>query len=149
MPCEDFVRLVEENMYILNRLSDRLKAWNNLSSRHSRQQLSTVMRLYFGGPAKLKDIARREGVTAPSLCATFRKLESSGMIKRRIDDRDRRNTWYAVTSEGEVLALRLLEKFREGISMFFSKLPPQDEKLMMSALRNMNDVLKRMEKNNA
>lgn len=149
MPRKEFIHLMEENVLILDRLGDRLKAEHSLVSRYSRQQLATVLRLYLGGPAKLKDIARREGITAPNLCATFRKLESEGMVKRKIDENDRRNTWYAVTQEGEELARRAMEKFREGIEMMFANISREDEEKLNGAMKTMNEVIKRMEKNNA
>lgn len=149
MPRKEFVRLIEENIYILDRLGDRLKAEHSLSTQYSRQQLATVLRLHLGGPAKLKDIARREGITAPNLCATFRKLETEGMVKRKIDETDRRNTWYAVTPEGEEVSKRALEKFREGIETFFKDLHREDEEKLVGALKTLNEVFKKMEKGNA
>ncbi|MDR1338350.1 MAG: MarR family transcriptional regulator [Rickettsiales bacterium] len=149
MPQKEFVRLIEENLHILGRLGDRLKAEHSLSPLYSGQQLATIMRLHLGGPAKLKDIARREGLTAPNLCATFRKLEAEGMVKRKIDEMDRRNTWYAVTPAGEDVARRAMEKLRAGINAFFHDISRDDEQMLTSALRAMNDVFKRMEKNNA
>jgi DNA-binding MarR family transcriptional regulator len=149
MPRREFVRLIEENLYILDRLGDRLKAEHSLSSKYSRQQVSTILRLYMGGPAKLKDIARREGITAPNLCATFRKLETEGMVRRKIDEADRRNTWYAVTHAGESVAKLALDKLRSGIETLFSDLSHEEEKTLVEALRTMNDLLNKMEKRNA
>ncbi|MDR0741445.1 MAG: MarR family transcriptional regulator [Rickettsiales bacterium] len=149
MPHKEFIRLIEENMYILDRLGDRLKIKHGLAFRYSRQQLATIMRLYMGGPAKLKDIARREGITVPNLCATFRKLETGGTVKRKIDENDRRNTWYALTDQGKELADRALEKFREGIEFFFNSLAQEDEKKLICALQAINEILNKMEKDNA
>ncbi|MDR0727059.1 MAG: MarR family transcriptional regulator [Rickettsiales bacterium] len=143
MPHKEFVRLIEENLYILDRLGDRLKAEHSLSTQYSRQQLATVSRLYLGGPAKLKDIARREGITAPNLCACFRKLEKEGMVRRKIDEKDRRNTWYAVTPAGEEVSRRAIEKLREGIEVFFSDISCEDEKKLVGALRILNEIFKK------
>jgi DNA-binding MarR family transcriptional regulator len=149
MPRKEFVRLIEENLYILDRLGGRLKAKHGLNTQYSRQQLATVLRLHLGGPAKLKDIACREGITAPNLCATFRKLEKEGMVKRKVDEKDRRDTWYAVTAEGENLSKRALEKLREGIEIFFGNISSKDEEKLVGALKTMNELFRKMEKGNA
>ncbi len=104
-----------------------------------------LVRLYMGGRARLKDIASRETVSAPNLCASFRKLEHDGFIARDIDERDRRNVWYSVTPAGEELARRVMENFRIGIDRMFANLPRADEERLTGALKIMNSVLKAME----
>jgi DNA-binding MarR family transcriptional regulator len=149
MPRKEFVQLMEENIYILDKLGDRLKTEHGLVSEYSRQQLAAVLRLRMGGPAKLKNIARREGITAPNLCATFRKLESERLVERRVDENDRRNTWYSVTAAGEKLSDRVLEKFREGVETLFALISKEDEARLTGAMKTMNEILKKMEYANA
>jgi DNA-binding MarR family transcriptional regulator len=149
MPNRDFIDLMLENLFILDRLSDRIKTEHGLVSDYTPQQIATILRLHLGGPALLKDIARRECTTAPNLCAAFRKLESGGLVNRRIDEKDRRNTWYSVTRRGADLARRAMEKIRGGIAALFDGMTPADEKTVIDAITTINGVLKKMEIKNA
>ena len=92
MARKEFVRLIEENMTIMDRLMDRVKSQMIRDVEYTRSQISVLVRLYVGGRALLKDIAYREFTTTPNLCATFKILESRGLVLREIDEHDRRNT---------------------------------------------------------
>lgn len=145
MPRKEFVHLMEDNVFLLDRLGERLKLDPKNASGYPRQQLAALVRLQIGGRAKLKDIARREVVTTPNLCATFRRLEKDGLVERTIDENDRRNTWYSVTPKGTELANFALEKFRYGIEALFAQISRDDEVKLTGALKTINEVLKRME----
>ncbi len=149
MSRREFINLLESNIFILDRLSGRLKKDPNLLSGYPRQQLSILVRLHIGGPAKLKDIAHREMVTTPNLCAAFRKLERDGLVSRRIDEKDRRNTWYSVTRTGEKIALQAIETMRGMIDKLFSTLSRTDEDALTKSLKTINQILTKMELANA
>lgn len=149
MARKEFIRLFESNILRLGKLADRLERDPLQVLGYPRQQISVLVRLHIGGPAKLKDIARRECVTTPNLCATFRKLEREGLVERTIDDQDRRNTWYAVTPAGEAVASGAMEKVRSAIGRLFSNLSRADEEALTAALKTMNNILTKMELNNA
>ncbi|MBN1324926.1 MAG: MarR family transcriptional regulator [Alphaproteobacteria bacterium] len=149
MSRKEFVRIIEENVMILDRLGERLKIDLISISKYPRQQLTALVRLYLGGRAKLKDIAHREFVTTSNLCATFRRLENDGLVLRTIDENDRRNTWYSVTKSGEELARRAIDKFREGIEIMFKNVNREDEERLTGALKTINELLTNMEISNA
>lgn len=149
MVRKEFVRLLESNIMILDRLSDRLKKGPFGTTGYPRNQLTVLVRLDLGGRARLKDIARREMVPAPNLCATFRKLESEGLVSRAVDEQDRRNTWYSCTEAGHELARRAMDTFREDIGRLFEGLDRADEDLLTGAMKTMNNILTKMELGNA
>lgn len=149
MARKEFIKLLEANLFILDRLSDRLKKEPSVLSGYPRQQLSILVRLHIGGPAKLKDIAHREMVTTPNLCAAFRKLERDGLVLRKIDENDRRNTWYSVTQAGEKIAVQAMDTMRSMIERLFSKLSRSDEEGLTKALKNINEILTKVELANA
>lgn len=149
MARKEFIKLLEANILILDKLSDKLKKEPVMLSKYPRQQLSILVRLHMGGPAKLKDIARREMVTAPNLCAAFRKLERDGLVLRQIDESDRRNTWYSVTDAGKQIASQAMDTMRSAIERLFSKLSRDDEFALTGALKTINSILTKMELNNA
>ena len=149
MQRKEFVALMEKNIWTLDKLADRLHPNRMGSTGYPRQLLSILVRLHNGGRAKLKDIARREHVSAPNLCAAFRKLERDGMVVRTTDDNDRRNTWYGVSPSGAKLAARAMDLFRSGIEAMFANLSASEEKRLTDALRTLSDVLSNMESDNA
>lgn len=149
MARKEFVKVLESNLFILDRLSDRLQKNPIVLSGYPRQQLSILVRLHIGGPAKLKDIAHREMVTAPNLCAAFRKLERDGLVSRRIDEKDRRNTWYSVTAAGEKIAIQAMDTMRSMIESLFASLSRTDEDALTKSLKTINNILTKMELANA
>ncbi len=149
MSRKELARLLESDILIFDKLAGRLHHEPGMKTGLSRVQMSILVRLYNGGRSRLKDIARREGLTAPNLCAVFRKLETKGYVSRMVDDADRRNTWYSVTESGADLATRAIESFRAIIVGMFSGLSHQDEIAMISALKQINSILTKMELNNA
>ena len=149
MPRKEFVRLMEENVLILDRLADKLKMDPAAMSGYPRQLMTVLVRLNMGGAARLKDIARRENVSAPNLCASFRRLEQEGFVVRTTDEHDRRNVLYAVTPAGKELAAKVMENFRIGIEKMFSGISSMDEEKLTGALKTINNILERMEQKNA
>jgi len=145
MGRKEFVKLMEENVLILDRLADRLRLNPERMSGYPRNQMAVLVRLCNGGSARLKDIARREGVSTPNLCASFRKLERDGLVLRITDEKDRRNVWYCVTDTGRELATRIMDNFRSAIDNMFSDVSRTDEEALTGALKTINTILKKME----
>ena len=148
MSRKDFVALMEDNIWILDKIADRVRMGRVETTGYPRQLMSILVRLYSGGRARLKDIARRERVSAPNLCAAFRKLEHDGFVLRSVDENDRRNTWYCVSPAGADLARVAMDFFRDGIEKVFGNLSASDEQRLTDALRAMRDILKKVELNN-
>ena len=148
MSRKEFVTLLENNIWTLDRLADKLRLDRAEATGYPRQLLSILVRLHNGGRAKLKDIARREHVSTPNLCAAFRKLEHDGLVIRTTDDEDRRNTWYCVSPRGAELSIRAMELFRDGAEKIFANISKDDEKRLTEALRTLNSVLENLELNN-
>lgn len=145
MSKKDFVFLIEECLLILERITGRLNLSGYTSSKYSRQQLTVLCRLHIGGKAKLKDIAIREYVTTPNLCATFRKLENENLVSRQVDENDRRNTWYCVTELGSRFARFIINRTRTRIENLFLCLDKKDEKSFTDSLIIIRDILKKTE----
>lgn len=148
MARKEFVRLMEENIWTLDKIAEKLRLDRVDSTGYPRQMMSILVRLHNGGRARLKDIARREHVSAPNLCAAFRKLEADGLVLRTIDENDRRNTWYCVSPSGAELARVAMDVFRDGIERIFASVSREDEKRLTDALRTMREVLKKVELTN-
>ena len=145
MAHKEFVRLIEENMTIMDHLMDRTKSKMVKNMEYTRSQMSVLVRLYIGGRALLKDIAYREYTTTPNLCATFKILESRGLVLREVDELDRRNTWYSVTAKGAQVAKKMISDFETTIGEVFSGLSHEDEERLVDAMTTINEVLSHME----
>lgn len=149
MARKEFIRLLESNILILDKLAGRLHREKHQGLGIPHQQLAVLVRLFTGGRARLKDIARREEITTPNLCATFRKLEREGLVLRTIDEKDRRNTWYSVTDKGAALANQAMDVFRADIAAMFANLSHDDEATLTVALKQINTILTKMENKDA
>lgn len=145
---KEFAQLMESNITILAWLSERLRIHDSPLFQYPRQQLKILVRLYMGGRAMLKEIARRESVPASNLCAAFRNLERDGMVRREVDKLDRRNTWYSATAKGTKLARRAMDEFRARILELFSGLSAKDEAKLTAAMKTMNKILNKMKMEN-
>lgn len=149
MPRKEFVKLIEQNVWTLDRLADKLRLDRVETTGYPRQLMSILVRLHQGGRACLKDIARREHVSAPNLCAAFRKLERDGLVIRSIDEDDRRNTWYSVSDDGAAKAVLAMDLFRAGVEKVFAHISREDEARLTDAMRVMKEILQKVELNNA
>ncbi len=147
MKRKEYVRLMGRALIMFDRLADGLKLRPEKLDGFTRQQMTVLVRLLLDGRAKLKDIARREMVSAPNLCATFRKLEHDGLVLRTVDESDRRNTWYSVTRSGERVARRAIEQFYDMMEKMFADLDSDDEQELTGALESMNEILTKVVKN--
>ncbi len=145
MARKDFIRLIEENMTIMDRLMDRMKSKMMKNMEFTRSQMSVLVRLHLGGRALLKDIAYREFTTTPNLCATFKNLEAKGLVLREVDEHDRRNTWYSVTPAGAEVAKKMIADFKGIIGEVFANLSREDEEKLTDAMSTINKVLSNME----
>lgn len=145
MARKEFIRLIEDNMVIMDRLMDHMKSKIMRNVEYTRSQMSVLVRLYIGGRALLKDIAYREFTTTPNLCATFKILESRGLVLREVDNKDRRNTWYSVTPAGAEVAKNMITEFENTINSVFSDVSREDEEKLTDAMSTINKILSNME----
>ncbi|MBQ8294306.1 MAG: MarR family transcriptional regulator [Alphaproteobacteria bacterium] len=149
MSRKEFVELIEQNAWTLDRLADKLRLARAESIGYPRQLMSILVRLHQGGRARLKDIARREHLSASNLCAAFRRLERDGLVVRFIDEEDRRNTWYSVSEAGATKAVFAMDLFRAGVERVFAHVSREDEVRLTDAMRVMKEILQKVELNNA
>jgi DNA-binding MarR family transcriptional regulator len=69
---------------------------------------SALSVLVFGGPRSPGELAAAEGVKPPSMTRVVQELEAEGLVRRRVNDRDRR----AVRLEATAKANRILKEGR-------------------------------------
>lgn len=145
----ELVKLIEQNITLFSKLSERLDREQGDYCEYTRQQIRVLVRLFLNGRAKLKDIAAREFVPTPNLCTAFRKLENDGLVSRAVDENDRRNTWYSVTDRGEEIAKNVISMFHKRIGIMFQGISSDDEIELVRSFKTINAILLKMEIKNA
>ena len=149
MVHKELVSLIWKNVLSFAKLSERINRSQMPFNDYSRTQMQLLIRLYIGGRVRLKDLAAREFVPAPNLCAAFRKMERDGLVLRAVDDDDRRNTWYSVTEYGAQVAGGIIEMLHGAIASMFKDIDKNDEEELVRSLKSMNAILLKMESKNA
>jgi len=69
----------------------------------SAPKLSALSVLVFGGASNLKDLARAEQVTPPTMSKLVADLEADGLAAKRTDRDDKRGVRIEVTAKGRAL----------------------------------------------
>src|SRR6185295_11442802 len=69
----------------------------------SAPKLSALSVLVYRGPSSLKDLARAEQVTAPTMSKLVADLEAEGLAAKRADRDDKRGVRIEVTARGRAL----------------------------------------------
>jgi DNA-binding MarR family transcriptional regulator len=62
--------------------------------------------LRYGGPRRIGDLARHEGLSQPTVTQTVTALEDAGLVRRRADPVDGRGRVVELTAEGRALVRR-------------------------------------------
>jgi DNA-binding MarR family transcriptional regulator len=69
-------------------------------------RLSALSVIVFAGPLSLQDLARAEQVRPPTMSRIVDGLEAAGLVRRRINEQDRRAVLIEATAEGVALLKR-------------------------------------------
>lgn len=149
MARKELISLLEQNVFLFGKLSERINRNCVDFGEYSRQQVQFLIRLHINGRARLKDFAAREFIPAPNLCTVFRKLEHDGLVARDVDDNDRRNTWYSVTKMGAEMATKFMDVFHNAVANIFKDIDKTDEEILVKSFKSIHDVFVKMELKNA
>ena len=149
MVRKELISLLENNIILFSKLSDRINRAQIDFGPYSRTQVQLLIRLYLSGRTRLKDLATREFVPASNLCAAFRKMEGDGIVLRAVDENDRRNTWYSVTDKGAKLATQFINMFHNVMATLFKDIDKADEDKLIESFKTMNAILVKMGNKNA
>ena len=149
MVRKEFIKLMEQNGLLLERILSKMHMYPSQLIGYSRQQLMVLTDLDTFGKLKLKEIAHHQCVPTPNLCIMFRKLEAEGLVARTVDNQDRRNTWYSVTPKGTKVVAQFRAAVFDAIEKLFQGLSAAEEKKLTQCLIGLNAILKHVEEQNA
>ncbi|MEH6941004.1 MarR family winged helix-turn-helix transcriptional regulator [Bacillus sp. JJ722] len=85
---------------------------------------------------KVSEISKHLKVSTPSITQLLNKLEKDGLIKRRMDERDRRVVLVKLTSQGDVVAQEARDHFIQLFSDLTDHLGLEDSKELVRLLSN-------------
>ena len=94
---------------------------------------STLFIIWIWGPAEVRDIARLQGVSRPTITSTVTTLQRRGWCKRRDSKEDRRLVTVELTAKGKQVIEELFPRFNHGERDISSALTP-DEQLQIAHL---------------
>ena len=66
-------------------------------------RLSALSVVVFGGPVSLRDLARAEQVRPPTMSRIVDALEAARLVRRKVNDKDRRAVLIEATGKGTTL----------------------------------------------
>lgn len=75
----------------------------DVASGISPARLSALSVIVFGGPVSLRDLARAEQVRPPTMSRIVDALETAGLVRRKVNDQDRRAILIEATGKGATL----------------------------------------------
>lgn len=118
--------------------SDRYKNGKVLT----KKQFFTLSEIQKCGKIELKNLSKELYVSTSSLCILLNKLVELGYVYREEDLNDRRNTFYGITSKGEVIVKQEIDKFMKIINDKIDKLDEQKKRELEESLQKTTDILK-------
>ncbi len=105
-------------------------------------QFWTLYRLASGSLDHPGDIARRLGVTMPSVTASVDQLVEAGLVGRSRSDRDRRYVHLTITAAGRKSLGRVLKRFDASLSDELREVPVADLKVAARVLSRLSDRIR-------
>lgn len=93
---------------------------------------------------ELKNLSKILHVSTSSLCILLNKLVEHGYAYREEDIRDRRNTFYGITNEGNEVLSTDIENLLSIISKKVDKLDEEDKNNLFTYMNGVNDIMRKL-----
>ncbi|TQO58147.1 MarR family winged helix-turn-helix transcriptional regulator [Paraclostridium bifermentans] len=108
----------------------------------TKKQFFTLVEIQKREKIELKNLSKELYVSTSSLCILLNKLVELGYVYREEDSKDRRNTFYGITQEGEVVVNTEIEKFMQIVNDKIDKLDLQKKKELEESLQKTINIMK-------
>lgn len=95
----------------------------------------------------MSELSKNALVKMPSMTEMVDRLEADGIMKRNRDTEDRRVVKVLLTEKGKKVHAKLVGRRREEISTVFGQLSSRDQDDLVSSLRKVSTILKKITKN--
>lgn len=97
-------------------------------------QWSALVSVETAGPMRIGDIADREHVSPPTATRLVASLEAAGLVRREVDDDDRRSALVSLTAAGEQALVDARRKRTQALAQRLSRWSPHDLARLAEAL---------------
>lgn len=155
MTLQQARKQLEEELRRMRRLDFRvLFEGTNPGEWHLLKALKTCKKQGENDKVKVSDLVRQGTMPAPGVSRALGQAEKKGLILRRVDEADRRNTLVEFTPKGEDLVEGIQTTMDDFFDIVFSQLSSDEMMQMKKAVSHLTDVLeaelqrKRQEKSN-
>lgn len=105
--------------------------------RLSQQQVRLLCAINASGNVGMSELGRQTQLEKSNLSNLVDRLEQRGLVVRKRDPDDRRVTYVQLTEEGTELAVRSHTEVVARVNKMASKLPPEDQARLTSAMGRM------------
>ncbi|HEU4571895.1 MAG TPA: MarR family transcriptional regulator [Candidatus Limnocylindrales bacterium] len=122
-------RLHSAVLHLLRRLAREDRA-----SGQSPARLSALSVLVFGGARPIGQLARDEGVTAPTMTRLVAGLEADGLVTRTTDPGDRRTQRIAATDRGREILVAGRARRVAALEALLADVPKRDRATLERAV---------------
>jgi DNA-binding MarR family transcriptional regulator len=102
-------------------------------------RLSALSVLVFGGAMSLNELAKAEQVRPPTMSRIVDALESEGLIRRTVNQQDRRAVVLEATGKGTAILWQGRKRRVKFLAKYLSRLSEQER-------RQINDAIKAIQK---
>src|SRR6516162_8821558 len=106
-------------------------------------RLSALSVIVFGGPVSLRELARAEQVSPPTMSRIVDALEAEGLALRQIDQRDRRVVLIEATDKGTTVLKRGRRRRVRFLASYLSQLVGPELSDIDRALQAIHKVLQK------
>ena len=97
-------------------------------------QWSALVAVESAGRMRIGDLAAHEHVSAPTATRLVASLEMEGLLRREVDDEDRRSTLVSLADPGRHALAELRRRRTEALAARLAALSPDDLSRLTSAL---------------
>ncbi|MBU3839939.1 MAG: MarR family transcriptional regulator [Candidatus Ruminococcus intestinipullorum] len=109
----------------------------------NKSQAGILLILHHGEALSQKEMAKRLNVTPPSITSAIQKMEKSGYITRRLDEKDQRVMRLHLTDKGEECIQGLQEVTKKMDQILFRGMNMEEKlllrRLMMQMIENLQN----------
>jgi DNA-binding MarR family transcriptional regulator len=106
-------------------------------------RLSALSVIVFGGPVSLRELARAEQVSPPTMSRIVDALEAGGLARRLVDQRDRRAVRIEATDKGTTMLKRGRRRRVKFLASYLSQLADAELSDIERALQTIHKVLQK------
>ena len=89
----------------------------------------------------VRELADKARVSPPRVSRMLRDMEEKGLIERRIDRNDRRNTYTVLTEQGEEAWQRTAERLSAFLDQVLDRMGPDNVRTMIDLWNQFSDLL--------